>query len=205
MFFKIFTIFHKPNCNLMAGDNKKEINWTIVLVALGLIAYYFFPQGKDLTPDDLSSKTVTLNSDVTMIHNSKRDGSTYRQLWTKEARAAFTIGSPGDVVAPEGSLDSFKKGDVLNIKYASVNDNDLNDGAGEVPIYYLQKGKRVYFDLDSYNKVQDAATHRFKVIAIITGILLLLYGFNVISQKTTWITAGAGVALFIILVALDKF
>ena len=189
----------------MPDDSKKEINWTIVLIALGLIGFYFFPQGKDLTPDDLSSKTVTLSSEVTMIHNSKRDGSTYRQLWTKEARAAFTIGSPGDVVAPEGSLDSLKKGDTLNVKYASVHDNDLNDGAGEVPIYFLQKGKRVYFELSSYNKVQDAAAARIRVIAMVLGILLGLYGFKVISQKYAWIAGGAGVVVFVILRSLNLF
>jgi hypothetical protein len=189
----------------MPDDSKKEINWTIVLIALGLIGFYFFPQGKDLTPDDLSSKTVTLSSDVTMIHNSKRDGSTYRQLWTKEAQAAFTIGSPGDVVAPEGSLDSLKKGDTLNVKYASVHDNDLNDGADEVPIYFLQKGKRVYFELSSYNKVQDAAAARIRVIAMVLGILLGLYGFKVISQKYAWIAGGAGVIVFVILRSINLF
>ena len=188
----------------MADDSTKEIKWTTILIALGLIGYYFFPQGKDLTPDDLSSKTVTLSNNVAMIHNSKIDGRTYRQLWTKEAQVAFTIGSPGDVVAPEGSLDSLKKGDTLNIKYASVYDNDLNS-SGEVPIYYLQKGKRIYFELSSYNKVQDAATARIKVIAMVLGILLGLYGFNVISQKYTWIAGGAGVVVFIILRALNKF
>ena len=189
----------------MADDSKKEIKWYSALIALGLIGYYFYPQGKDLTPDDLRSKTVTLSSDVAMIHNSKRDGSTYRQLWTKETKAAFTIASPGDVVAPEGSLDSLKKGDTLNIKYSSVHDNELNDGVKEIPIYHLQKGKRVYFELSSYNKVQDAATGRFKVIAVILGLLLGLYGFNVISQKTAWITGGVGVVLFVIVRALNIF
>ena len=189
----------------MADDSKKEINWTIILVALGLIGYYFFPQGKDLTPDDLSSKTVTLNSDVTMIHNSKRDGSTYRQLWTKEAKGAFTIASPGDVVAPDGSLDSLKKGDTLTIKYASIHDDELNTRFKEIPIYYLQKGKRVYFELNAYNKVQNAATVRIKVIAIIIGILMLLYGFNLVNKKFMWIAGGTGIVLFVILRALNWF
>ena len=189
----------------MADDSKKEIKWSIVLIALGLIAYYFYPQDKDFTAADLSSKTVTLSSNIETIH-STRTGTSYHRLWTKETQAAFTIASPGDVVAPEGSLDSLKKGDSLTIKYATIHDNELNRHPfEEIPIYYLQKGKRVYFELNSYNKMQDAATVRYKVIAIIGGILLMLYGFNVISKKITWIAAGAGVALFIILRALDKF
>ena len=189
----------------MSDDSKKEIKWTVVLLGLCLIGYYFYPQGTDLTPDDLSSKTVTLSSNVDMIHNSKRDGSTYRRLWTKETQAAFTIASPGDVVAPDGSLDSLKKGDTLTIKYSSVHDIELNNGNKEIPIYYLQKGKRVYFELNAYNKAQDAATHRLKVIGMIAGILMLLYGFNVIDQKYAWITAGAGVVVFVILRALNLF
>jgi len=188
----------------MTDDSKKGINWSIVLLGIGLIAYYFYQQGKDLTAKDLSTKTVTLSSNVVTIH-STRDGSSYRQLWTKEAKGAFTIASPGDVVAPDGSLDSLKKGDTLTIKYASIHDDELNTRFKEIPIYYLQKGKRVYFELNAYNKVQNAATVRIKVIAIIIGILMLLYGFNLVNKKFMWIAGGTGIVLFVILRALNWF
>ena len=189
----------------MPDDSKKQVKWTLVLLGLGLIGYFFYPEGRDLTPDDLSSKTVTLNLNAELIHSSRSGGSSYRRLWTKETQAAFTIASPGGVVAPDGSLDSLKKGDTLTIKYSSVHDNELNNGVKEIPIYYLQKGKRVYFELNAYNKAQDAAAHRLKVIAIITGILMLLYGFNVINQKYAWVTVGAGVVVFVVLRALNLF
>ena len=188
----------------MAEDSKKQINWSIVLLGLGLMVYYFYPQGKDFTADDLSTKTVTLSSNIENLH-STRSSSSYHRLWTRETKAAFTIASPGEVVAPDGSLDSLKKGDTLTVKYSSIHDNELNNGVKEIPIYYLQKGKRVYFELSSYNKAQDAATGRYKIIAIIIGILTLLYGFNVISKKITWIAAGAGLVLVIVLRALDMF
>ncbi len=188
----------------MAEDSKKQINWSTVLVALAAIAYYFYPQGKDLTPDDLSAKTVTLSLNMENIHNTHIHES-YHRLWTNETKAAFTIASPGEVLTPDGALDSLKKGDTLTVKYYSADDNDLSNNDKEVPIYCLQKGKRVYFELNAYNKVQHAATGRFKVIALIGGILMLLYSFNVISKKVTWISAGAGIVLFVILRALDLF
>jgi hypothetical protein len=188
----------------MADDSKKEIKWIYVLLGLGLIAYHFFPKGDDLTPDDLSSKTVTLNNKIENIHNT-RTSDNYQRFWTKETKAAFTIGSPGEVLTPDGAFDSLKNGDILNIEYAKVHDDELNNGVKEIPIYYLQKGKRVYFELNSYNKVQDAADARVKVIAPIVGILLLLYGFNVVNKKYTLITAGAGVVVFVILRAIDWF
>jgi len=203
-FYYLSQYFNKHTHNHMADDSKKQIKWTIILLGLVAIGYYFYPQGEDLMPDDLSSKTVTLSLDIKMIH-STHSSSSYRQLWTNETKAAFTIASPGNVVAPDGSLDSLKKGDTLTVKYYKINENELNNGVNEIPIYYLQKGRRVYFELASYNKVKDATTFRIKVIAIISGILMLLYGFNVIDKKTTWIAAGAGVALFIILRALNKF
>jgi len=188
----------------MADDSKKQIKWTVVLLGLVGIGYYFYPQGEDLTPDDLSSKTVTLSSDIKTISGT-RHSSSYHLLWTKGTKAAFTIATPGEVAAPDGSLDSLKKGDSLTVKYYHIHDNELNDGAKEIPIFYLQKGKRVYFELASYNKVQDATAFRLRVIGVVVGILMLLYGFNVINQKYAWITAGAGVVLFIILRALNLF
>lgn len=97
----------------MADDSKKEIKWIYVLLGLGLIAYHFFPKGDDLTPDDLSSKTVTLNNKIENIHNT-RTSDNYQRFWTKETKAAFTIGSPGEVLTPDGAFDSLKNGDILN-------------------------------------------------------------------------------------------
>jgi len=183
---------------------EKTIDWRTIIVGIGAIVYFFYPKGSDLTADDLSSKTVVLSSNIETIH-STRTSSTRRRLWTKETQAAFTIASAGDVLTPEGSLDSLKKGDTLIVKYYSIRYADLQNGAKEIPIYYLQKGKRVYFELNAYNKTQNAITSRYKLIALVAGIIMLLNGFNIIDQKRTWIIGGAAAAVIITLLILNKF
>jgi hypothetical protein len=183
---------------------KKAINWRNVIIGVLAIGYFFYPQGSDLTTSDLNSKTVVLSINIETIHSTHRS-TTYHRLWTKETKAAFTIASPGEVVAPDGSLDSLKKGDTLTVKYYHGDENKLNNGVKEIPIYYLQKGKRVYFELNSYNKAQDATTARYKLIALIAGIITLLNGFNVINKKLTWIIGGGAAAVVIILLCLNKF
>jgi hypothetical protein len=185
-------------------SEKQKINWSTVVMGLGLIIYCFYAKSPDLTASDLSSKTITLSSDIATISSPHRT-VTYRKLWTKETKAAFTIANSGYVVAPDGSLDSLKKGDTLIVKYSNSHDNELNTQFKEIPIYYLQKGKRVYFELDSYLKVDNANVARYKVLAIIGGILMLLYGFNVTNKKFIWIAGGIALAVLVILRILNKF
>ncbi|HEY4875849.1 MAG TPA: hypothetical protein VIH86_09775, partial [Puia sp.] len=132
---------------------KDKINWYYALIGLLFLAGYFYPTNTTVDGNDLKTKSVTLSRDIEYIKEN-RSSESYHRLWTNQSIAAFIIEVPGGMSAKWTPLDSLKHGDSLTIKYQSASDIDLWDVSKQIPIYFLQKGDRLYFDPAAYNQSQ---------------------------------------------------
>jgi hypothetical protein len=183
---------------------KDKLNWFYVLLGLFMLAGYFYPKNTPIDDFDLKTKAITLSRDVEYIKGRRRSDS-YHRLWTNETKAAFIIDVPGGMAAKWRPLDSLKHGDSLTIKYESIRDIDVGNGVKEIPIYFLQKADKLYFDTGAYNQSKIVYDKRWGWIFLIGGALLILRGLTVISSKTSYILGGLAFAVIVVLRLLNKF
>jgi hypothetical protein len=183
---------------------KDKINWYYVLLGLFFLAGYIYPNNTAVDDIDLKSKIVTLSRDIEYIKGNRSNDS-YHRLWTNESQAAFIIQVPGGMAAKWTPLDSLKHGDSLTIKYQSTREKDLWDQAKQIPIYFLQKGEKLYFDPTAYNQSQIVYDKRWGWIFLTGGTLFILRGLTLINSKTTYILGGISLAIIIALRVLGKF
>jgi hypothetical protein len=181
-----------------------KINWYFTVVGLFLLAGYFYPKKTTVSDIDLNSKTITLSHNIEFLKGGSRQSSFHR-LWTNQTKAAFIIDVPGAIAAKRSALDSLQQSDTLTIKYFSERETDLKNGAKEIPIYFLQKADKLYFDTTAYNHAATAYNKRLNWIILIIGVLLTLNGLTIINMRTAFILAGISVAIIVVLRLLNKF
>jgi hypothetical protein len=183
---------------------KDKINWYYALLGLILIAGYFYPNNTKVDDSELKTKAITLSRDIEFIPRS-RNSASFHRLWTNETSAAFIVKLPGEIAAKWRPLDSLKRGDSLTVKYLSSRENDLWDEASEVPVYYLQKAGKIYFDTPAYNQSKAAYNKRLGWLALIGGSLFILRGLTIINSKTSYILGGIAFVVIVVLRLLNRF
>ena len=186
------------------ANAKDKINRNYILVGLLLLVGCFYPQPSKIDDIDLNTKTITLSHNAEFIKGSSRSGSFHR-LWTNETKAAFKIDVSGGIASKWTPLDSLKRGDTLTIKYAGKKEADLGDHAKEIPIYFLQKAGKLYFDTNAYNQSQAAYEKRWFWITLICGLLLILRGLSIVKPKVAYVLVGLSLTAIIILRLLGMF
>jgi hypothetical protein len=183
---------------------KDKINWYYALIGLFFLVGHFYPKDTAIDEADLKKIKITLSQDIEYI-KGRRGNNSFHRLWTTETKAAFIIDVPGGMAAKWRPLDSLKHGDSLTIKYESARDIDVGNGAKEIPIYFLQKGERLYFDTTSYNQSETVYSTRWSWIFLIGGALFILRGLTLINSKVSYIIGGLSFAVIVILRILNKF
>ncbi len=181
-----------------------KINWYYILVGLFLLFGYFYPKKTTIDDINLTTKTITLSHNIEFIKGNSKSNSFHR-LWTNETKAAFTINVPGEIAAKCTLLDSLRKGDSLRIKYSSKREIDIEDATKEIPIYFLQKVDKLYFDTTAYNHSKADYERRRNLLMLIGGIFLTLRGLTIINSKIAYILAALSIVTIVVLKLLNKF
>jgi len=184
---------------------KDKINWYYALIGLLFLAGHFYSKNTPIDDPELKKITITLSQDIEYIKGSSRNSNSFHRIWTNQTKAAFIIDVPGGMAANWRPLDSLKRGDSLTIKYESTREIDLGNGAKEIPIYFLQRGERLYFDTAAYNQSSAIYSQRWGWIFLIGGGLLILRGLTLINSKVSFILGGASFAVIVVLRLLNKF
>ena len=185
-------------------NTKDKINWYNVLVGLLLLTGYFYFHPPKVDDLDLNTKTITLSHNIEFIKGGSKARSFHR-LSTDETKAAFIIDVSGENASKWKLLDSLKQGDTLTIKYAGKKEPDLGNSAKEIPIYFLQKVGKLYFDTNDYNQSKAATDKRWNWLMLIGGVLAILRGLTVVKSTVAYVLGGISLAVIIILRLLGVF
>ena len=144
-----------------------------------------------------------LNNNIEYLGGRSNSPSYYR-LWANKTKADFIINVAGEIAARGKSLDSLKRGDTVTIQYYANRENDLTTSK-DIPIYFLKRGDTIYFDKDSYARGDALYGKRLRWLILIPGIIFILGGLKIISERTGFIIGGISLLLIIILRILNKF
>lgn len=177
---------------------KQKLNGPFIIVGLMAIAAGFYHQPENVVPTDLVTQTITLTRNP-VYSKSRVGGSSCYELWTRETKACFIIDVAGAIAAKWARVDSLRSGDTLTIKYDRAQTAQLNDASGKIPIYHLEKGNQFYFGPADYYAANKHYANKLTWFAWIFGVLLLLNGLTILTDKATYLVGGIGLALAILL------
>jgi hypothetical protein len=180
-----------------------KINWIYALLGACFLFGYFYRNDTPVDDSDLKTKSITLSRDIEHV-TGHRSNNSYDRLETNETQASFIIEEAGGIAA-NWTFRNLKKGDFLTLKYESARDVDLGNGANQIPVYFLQKGDKIYFDSTGYNQGKIIYNRRWGWIFLIGGALFILRGLTLTNQKVTWILGGISAAVILVLRFLNKF
>ena len=184
---------------------KEKINWYYILIGLFIIFLYFYSNDSPVNEVDLDTKIITLYRDIEFIKGRSGRYGPHHRIWSNESQAAFIIDSHAGTASSEEPLDSLRKGDTIKIKYYSSRENDLENKAKDISVYFLQKGKTIYFDTNMYNKVMENYQKRSNWLMTIGAVLLMLRGLTIIKSKTAYTIGGISFVIIISLIFLHRF
>lgn len=180
-----------------------KINWFYALLGACFIFGYFYRNDTPVDDSDLKTKTITLSRDIEHV-TGHRSNNSYDRLETNETQASFIIEEAGGIAA-NWTFGNLKKGDSLTVKYESAREVDLGKEANQIPVYFLQKGTRIYFDSTGYNQGKIIFNRRWGWIFLIGGTLFILRGLTLTNSRNTWILGGISFAVILVLRFLGKF
>ena len=161
-----------------------------ILVGAFFIIGFFYIKGESIRDNDLTEATITLKMNIE--YRARGAGyESYHRIWANETKAAFKIEVPGGIAANWAPLDSLKQGDTLTIEYYSTHKDDLADASKEIPIYFLQKSGRTYFDPETYNQANIGYNNRWRWIFLCMGILSVVRGVAIFPKKVIYMLAAA--------------
>ena len=168
---------------------KSKIKFNALLIAAFFFGAAWFSYPKNRTPQhDLSRTKVTMSSKAEEMNQGRV--SSYYRFQTKQTQAAFVIRTPGANLMG-GAIDSLKNGDSLVIEYKHRHDIELQDPSVEIPVYYVEKAGKVYFNPTTFQQEDNFIDLRWTFVESAIGFIFLLNGLTRVRAVINWLIVAA--------------
>lgn len=177
---------------------KQKFNGYFVAVGLFFLVGSFLLPPDTIDKSDLTTKTIVLSRNCVYSKSRSRGTGVY-ELRAREAKALFFIDVAGRIASKGKSLDSLRAGDTLQVQYIQGHKTELDDDSKEIRVYGLQKADQVYFDIAGYIPADRKFKAKLAWIGWVASALLLLNGLTILKDNLTYILAGIGFVVFVVL------
>jgi hypothetical protein len=178
--------------------NKGNIFFGLLLLGIGL-----YPFKNSVISDQSLNSHWIVARDISYIGGS-RFSSGYYRIIVNGIPASLIVNDTGMyAMRPIELSDSIKTGDTVLIKYLACDTDYLYVKTNKIPIYYIKKGNIEYLNPAIYARGGSAYAKRLRIFGLIIGLFSLLSGLKIFSSRTMYILGGIGVAIAIILRAMN--
>lgn len=176
------------------------MNWYFLLAGV-LVLYFGLSNTSIQNNSGLRVITITLSNDITNIKGHR--SSTDYKFWTLKYPNSFHVLNGGISKGKHNSISTLKKGQEIQIWITENDHNKLGIKSEDISVKGIKLNGNYLMSKKEYFENRKMYNTRLKVLSIFAGMMLLINGFSLISNKTNYLAITIFIGMFFLMRVFD--